>query len=176
MTSPAGLKYLENWLSGAEAQALLEKIASFSPENWGEILFRGVIAKRRAIYFGYDYTTTSRKIRKVTPIPGWLRPIAERAAVSAALEPGALEAAIIWRYPEGSGIGWHLDAPAFGGTVVSISLAAESRMQFRRDDDRCELRLAPNSAVILQDDARYHWQHRITPVKTTRYSITLRNL
>jgi alkylated DNA repair dioxygenase AlkB len=180
---PAGITYFDTWLAPAEGAEVLHTIESFDPSAWNEVLFRGVIAKRRAIYFGHDYDTTSRKSKSIGPMPEWLSKLARRAETAAGLEPRAFAAALLWRYPEGSGIGWHRDAPAFGNTVVSISLGATGRMQFRRDrggqeleDNKYELQLQPNSLVIIQDEARYNWQHRVVPVKTTRYSITLRNL
>jgi hypothetical protein len=34
--------------------------------------------------------------------------------------------------------------------------------------------LEPRSAYVLRDDARWHWQHAISPTKALRYSITFR--
>lgn len=36
--------------------------------------------------------------------------------------------------------------------------------------------LAPRSAYIIRDTARWKWQHSISPTKELRYSITFRTL
>jgi len=38
------------------------------------------------------------------------------------------------------------------------------------------LDLAPRSAYIIRDAARWQWQHSISPTKELRYSITFRTL
>ena len=36
--------------------------------------------------------------------------------------------------------------------------------------------LQPRSAYVLADDARWRWQHAISPTKALRYSITFRTI
>jgi alkylated DNA repair dioxygenase AlkB len=36
--------------------------------------------------------------------------------------------------------------------------------------------LAPRSAYLMRDAARWQWQHAISPTKELRYSITFRTL
>jgi hypothetical protein len=36
------------------------------------------------------------------------------------------------------------------------------------------LELAPRSAYMLHDEARWGWQHHVPPTKVLRYSITFR--
>lgn len=176
---PPGLRYFGNWLETEEAAAALREIEAYEEAAWKEIVFRGVLAKRRAVYFGHDYDTIKRTSNSAGPMPAWLTALARRAEAEAGLDGESLAAALIWRYPAGAGIGWHRDAPAFGNTVVSISLGAAGRLQFRRGDSggaEYEVELGPGSLVIIQDEARYEWRHRVVPVKAERYSITMRNL
>jgi hypothetical protein len=43
--------------------------------------------------------------------------------------------------------------------------------------DRAQiLILEPRSAYVLRDQARWHWQHVISPTKARRYSITFRTI
>ena len=83
------------------------------------------------------------------------------------------------RYPEGSTIGWHRDAPAFG-TVVGISLQGAARLRFQRgkgDDRRVwEVPLEPRSGYVLAGEARASWEHSIPAAPELRYSITFRTL
>ena len=86
---------------------------------------------------------------------------------------------LVQRYPPGSTIGWHRDAPAFG-TVVGVSLGGSSRLRFQRgkgDARRVwEVELEPRSGYVLGGAARSSWEHSIPPTKELRYSITFRTL
>ncbi len=83
------------------------------------------------------------------------------------------------RYPVGSTIGWHRDAPAFG-IVVGISLLGSARLRFQRgrreQRGTWEVALAPRSGYVLAGAARWSWEHSIPPAKGLRYSITFRTL
>src|SRR4051812_41666806 len=106
-------------------------------------------------------------------------PVRRRAAALAGAEPEELVEALVQRYPPGSTIGWHRDAPAFG-TVVGISLGSPSRLRLQRgkgEDRRVwEVVLDPRSGYALAGKARTSWQHSIPPTKALRYSITFRTL
>ena len=88
--------------------------------------------------------------------------------------------ALVTRYPPGSVIGWHRDAPAFGPTVAGLSLGSSCLLRFQRgraDNRRVyEVELAPRSAYVLAGAARASWQHSIPAVPELRYSITFRQL
>jgi alkylated DNA repair dioxygenase AlkB len=113
------------------------------------------------------------------PIPDWLLPVRARAAALAGHDPEALEEILVQRYPPGSTIGWHRDAPAFD-TVVGVSLGGSSRLRFQRGKDErrrvWEVLLEPRSGYVLSGEARRSWQHSIPPTKELRYSITFRTL
>jgi alkylated DNA repair dioxygenase AlkB len=64
---------------------------------------------------------------------------------------------------------------------VGTSLGAPARMRLRPYPHRKDagvralvLDLAPRSAYVLRDAARWHWQHAISPTKALRHSITFR--
>jgi len=47
----------------------------------------------------------------------------------------------------------------------------------KRDRERTpHLELAPRSIYIMRDDARWRWQHAISPTKALRYSVTFRTM
>ena len=91
-----------------------------------------------------------------------------------------MEEVLVTRYEMGAGIGWHRDAPMFGPMVVGVSLAGTCRMRFQRkvagERETAEAILAPRSAYLLAEEARFLWRHSIPPAKELRYSITFRTV
>src|SRR5919202_6880712 len=176
-TTPEGLVYRADLLSEDEERALLEEVERL---RFDEIRMHGVVAKRTARHFGFDYDYERRAaVEEAEPIPDWLLPVRAAAAGLAGVEPDELVEALVQRYPEGAQIGWHRDAPMFG-TVVGVSLLAPARMRFRRGSgdawETAELVLEPRSGYVLAGEARTKWQHHVPPTKAERYSITFRTL
>lgn len=172
-----GLSYLANWITTEEEQELLTHIEVLS---FSEVRMHGVTAKRKVVHFGLSYGYDSWNVTPSDPIPPWLLPIRERAATLINVPTEAVEEVLISRYAPGAGIGWHRDAPIFGPSVLGVSLAGTCRMRFRRQiglmRSAAEAQLAPRSAYILKDAARFQWQHSIPPTKELRYSITFRTI
>ena len=172
-----GLSYLADWITKEEEQDLLTHIEALS---FSEVRMHGVIAKRMVVHFGWNYGYDSWKITPAIPFPSWLLPVRERVATLINVPPKAVEEVLISRYAPGAGIGWHRDAPMFGPSVVGVSLAGTCRMRFQRQigprRSAAEIQLAPRSAYILKDAARFQWQHSIPPTKELRYSITFRTI
>jgi alkylated DNA repair protein (DNA oxidative demethylase) len=114
------------------------------------------------------------------PLPGPLTGLRDRAAAMIDRDPEDLAQILVSRYPEGSGIGWHRDAPMFGSRIVGVSLLGTSRMRFQRTlggrREVAAVDLAPRSAYVLGGKARWSWQHSIPGTKALRYSITFRTL
>jgi alkylated DNA repair dioxygenase AlkB len=154
---PGGLVYQTDFLTFDEEGVLLELLdrTTFEP-----IVMRGVVARRTGLRFE-------------AVLPEWLRPLQERGAALAGVEPPELAQALVQRYPPGAPIGWHRDYRSYG-IVVGVSLGADARMRFRRDGESAELRLERRSAYVLAGAARWEWEHHVPPVKELRYSITFR--
>jgi DNA oxidative demethylase len=173
---PEGLVYKPELVSVEEESALLEELESL---RFDPIVMHGQEARRTARHFGLDYDYEARTPQPGEPVPDWLLPVRERAAELASVEPEELAEILLQRYPPGSTIGWHRDAPAFG-TVVGVSLGGQSRLRFQRgkgEDRRVwEVLLEPRSGYVLAGEARTSWQHSIPPTKELRYSITFRTL
>jgi DNA oxidative demethylase len=159
-----------------EEHLLLER---FNEIGWEPIVIRGQAARRTARHFGLSYDYESRTPRPGEAIPEWIEPPRRAAAELAGVRPETLVEALVQRYPAGSTIGWHRDAPAFG-TVVGISLLGRARLRFqrgRREQRRTwEVQLEPRSGYVLAGDARRFWEHSIPPITELRYSITFRTL
>ena len=112
-------------------------------------------------------------------MPDWLRPVRDRAAAFANLDPDALIQALLIRYDPGAGIGWHRDRPIYGH-VLGLSLGWPAAMRFRRRRpggfDRVSVPLAPRGAYHMTGPARHEWEHSIAGMDQPRWSITFRSL
>ena len=173
---PQGLVLREELLPPLEEADLLER---FEDLRFDPIVIRGQAARRTARHYGLGYDYESRTPQPGEPIPGWLTPVRKRAAELAGMAPEELVEALVQRYPPGSTIGWHRDAPAFG-TVIGVSLAGSCRLRFqrgKRENRRVwEVTLGPRSGYVLDGEARRSWEHSIPATKELRYSITFRTL
>jgi DNA oxidative demethylase len=173
---PEGVAYAPELISADDEVALLGELETL---RFDPIVMHGRAAKRTGRHFGLDYDYESRTPQPGEPVPDWLLPVRERAAELAGVEPEELVEILVQRYPPGSTIGWHRDAPAFD-KVVGVSLGGSSRLRFqrgKRDQRRVwEVTLEPRSGYVLDGEARRSWEHSIPPTKELRYSITFRTL
>jgi alkylated DNA repair protein (DNA oxidative demethylase) len=173
---PEGLAYQPDFLSAAEAEALAAHIAAlpFRPFE-----FQGFLGKRETVSFGWSYRFDGSGLAQAEPIPDWLLPVRARAAAFSGLAPDALEQALLIRYAEGAGLGWHRDRPVFDD-VLGISLLAPAPLRFRRKAgtkwERFTLSVEPRSIYLLRGPARSSWEHSIPPVAALRYAITFRSM
>ncbi|HVM69483.1 MAG TPA: alpha-ketoglutarate-dependent dioxygenase AlkB [Gaiellaceae bacterium] len=173
---PEGLVYRPEVLTAEHEAELLER---FEELRFDPIVLHGQAARRTARHYGLGYSYETREPHPGEPLPDWLLPARAVAAALAAEEPEALVEALVQRYPPGSTIGWHRDAPAFG-TVIGLSLGGSARLRFQRgkgDARRVwEVVTEPRSGYVLAGPARTSWQHSIPPTRELRYSITFRTL
>jgi alkylated DNA repair dioxygenase AlkB len=178
---PHGLVYREDFISAQEEQELVSEIRALPLR---EAQYQQYTARRRTVSYGSSYDFTHLQSRPAPPIPeflGWLR---ERAAhwvgVGVGVRSEDFVQALVSEYQPGTPLGWHRDVPDFE-TIIGISLAGTARLRFRpypwKPEKKAQvfaLELAPRSAYILRDEARWGWQHQVPPTKMLRYSITFR--
>jgi DNA oxidative demethylase len=173
---PEGLVYHPALLTPSEEGELLAELAGL---RFDPIVMHGQEARRTARHYGLGYDYATRTPQPGEPMPGWLEPARARAAQLAGVDPGELAEILVQRYPPGSTIGWHRDAPAFG-IVVGLSLGGSCRLRFQRGKGErrrvWEVLLEPRSGYVLAGPARTSWQHSIPPTKELRYSVTFRTL
>ena len=176
---PKGLRYEEDFLDAEEEQALLAGLAELPLR---EARYKEWVAKRRVVSYGGRYDFDRNVLLPDAPIPPFLRSVRARAADWAAIAAAHLGYAVVAEYRPGTALGWHRDVPEFG-VVVGVSLAGVARMRFRHYPHVSgtgarvlSLELKPRSIYLLRGDARWQWQHAISPTKTLRYSITFRAL
>jgi alkylated DNA repair protein (DNA oxidative demethylase) len=172
----AGLVLGEAIVTPIEERTL---IASVDSEDLSPFRFHGWLGKRLTASYGWRYDFDTGNFGAVDPIPDWLLPLREKAAMFARLTPDELAQALVIRYEPGAGIGWHRDRSVFEH-VVGVSLGAPATMRFRRRRpdgfDRASALLAPRSIYHLTGEVRHEWEHSIAAMEVTRWSITFRSL
>ena len=176
---PPGFSYIEEFLSMQEEIHLIEAVRSVTVHP---MIFQGYQAKRKVQSFGYDYHFDTRKLIPGTPIPNAFQSLIDKVAKHLSLPPEDFAELLVTEYPQGSVINWHRDAPPFD-IIAGISLLQDCNFRFRPHDKSKQGRksiltfpVKRRSLYILQQESRNDWEHSISPVKGTRYSITLRTL
>ena len=175
-SSIEGLRLQEDFVTPEEELILLNRIQSL---EFRAMKMRGVVAKRRVIHYGVNYSFETFKATLGPPTPEFLLPLRRRAAAFAGVDANDVAEALITEYSPGAAIGWHRDAAPFG-IVIGISLLSACRFRFRRGRVRAwetvDAPLPPRSGYVLTGPARTQWEHSIPPVKELRYSVTFRTL
>jgi alkylated DNA repair dioxygenase AlkB len=176
-TLPHGLIYREDFITVDEERELLAAIRELPLQ---EAKYRQFTARRRTVNYGSVYDFTHLQSKPAPPIPEFLWPLRARAAAWVGVPAEDFAQSLIAEYQPGTPLGWHRDVPDFE-IVTGISLGGIARIRFRpypwRPEKKAQvfaLELAPRSAYILRDEARWGWQHHIPPTKVLRYSITFR--
>jgi alkylated DNA repair dioxygenase AlkB len=155
VASPPGLRLLRSWLAEAEGAALL---AAIDEAAWmGEL-------KRRVQHYGFRYDYKRRGVsaaERLGPLPPWAAPLASRLAAEGVFgrEPDQV---IVNEYQPGQGIAAHVDSPAFGPVVASLSLGSGCLMGFEGPGgEALSIWLEPGSLLVLSGEARSSWRHGI---------------
>lgn len=171
-----GLLYADDVIGAGEEEQLIERLLA---TDLAPFRFHGWLGNRKTRSFGWRYDFDDASFAPTEPIPPWLLPLRESAALFAGLQPDDFVHVLVARYDPGAGIGWHRDRDVFE-QVVGISLAAPATLRFRRRRgggfDRVKLEVAPRSAYLLSGEARWGWEHSIAPGDLLRFSITFRTM
>jgi alkylated DNA repair dioxygenase AlkB len=176
MSPPTGFHYDPQFLTAQEARDLTAQVEAL---DYRHDSFRGQRLRRAYAQFGYAYVSTGRKLVAAAPMPDFLEPVLERLLRLCPPGTPRFNQCIITRYPPGSGIGWHTDAPCFGECIAAVSLGAGGELAFRPNGTEAathRLNAAPGSAYVMCGSARWEHQHQVEPVDETRYSLTFRHV
>ena len=178
-----GYRYISEFLSQDEAEALYRWLDSRPPEVWMRDL------SRRVIHYGWRYDYTSRRVSPdlyIGPLPERCAVLAERLHRETDTFPEIPNQVIVNEYEPGQGIAMHTDHHGFGPTVAMISLGDAWSMDFLHErTGRKQTRvLDVGSALVLSDEARREWRHGIAKRKkepdgrrrSTRISLTFRTV
>ncbi len=128
---------------------------------------------RRVQHYGYRYDYGARTLDPdipCEPLPAWLRGLGERLLGRAFFERLPDQAIVNEYLPTGQGIAFHVDSPAFGPSVASLSCLSPCVVDLRRLDtgEQHALLLEPRSLLMLGGEARTLWQHGIARRKSDR--------
>jgi len=176
---PEGARYQESFLdAGQEAQliALIRSLA-LAPAQ-----YKGYEARRRVVSYGGRFDYDDNRLLPGPPLIEPLHPLRSQVAAWLGVAPAALAHVLVAEYSPGTPLGWHRDVPDFED-VAGVSLGAPAILRFRpyppknpKARDVMRLMLAPRSIYRLSGQARWGWQHSVSPVTETRWSITFRTL
>ena len=176
---PPGFSYEPNFLNQAEEHQLIDFIQTIDLHKF---VFQGYEAKRMVASFGYDYNFADRKLKKGEDIPREFDPLIQKVSVYSRIAKERFAELLITKYPVGSVINWHRDAPPFE-VIAGISLASVCTFrlrQYKKDEQTrrssVSIPLERRSLYVISGESRAFWEHSTTPVKEVRYSITLRTL
>jgi alkylated DNA repair dioxygenase AlkB len=176
---PAGLRYVEDFVSLADEAALAAAIERLPFEH---ARYKEWTANRRIVSYGGRYDFSANELLPTGPIPAFLLDLRAAAANFAGVRAADLTHALVAEYRAATELGWHRDVPEFE-LVVGISLLGAARMRLRpyphvagSGRRALKLELAPRSIYSLSGEARWGWQHAISPTPGLRYSITFRSL
>jgi alkylated DNA repair protein (DNA oxidative demethylase) len=137
------------------------------------------LGNRKTRSFGWRYDFDDASFTRAEAVPAWLDSLRASAAEFASVAPEDFVHVLLARYDPGAGIGWHKDRDVFE-QVVGVSLGASAVLRFRQRTPtgfrRASIEVAPRSAYLLSGEARWEWEHRITPGDQLRFSITFRTL
>jgi alkylated DNA repair dioxygenase AlkB len=175
-----GWSYEDDFLDAGEERELLRIVQALPLE---QMRYKDYTARRRGISFGGHYDFDANRLRPSPELPELLRPLRAKAARWMKVAPEMLVHVLVAEYRPGTPLGWHRDVPEFE-EIAGISLLGAGVMQFRpyppvrgsrgRPGPSLELMIEPRSIYRLRGPARWRWQHRVKPVESLRYSITLR--
>ena len=175
---PEGFTYEAEFLTRDEEAALLAVVRSLPLEN---SQYKEYTAKRRTVNYGSEYDFSANELEAAAPIPDFLLPLREKVAAWTGVPAEKFVHGLVSEYQPGTPLGWHRDVPNFE-VIAGVSLGGWARMRLRpyrpgqpnRKQDVIAVELAPRSAYMMRDTARWQWQHSIAATKELRYSITFR--
>lgn len=174
-----GLGYCRNLLPESEQHRILQEVDA---RPWRDDL------KRKVQHYGYKYDYKARAIDPSMYV-GSLPPFAvdvARVLLTQRLIEEMPDQLIVNEYQPGQGITAHIDCePCFKNVIVTVSLGSVYEMDFisvATGEVQSAL-LELGSALVLRDEARYEWMHRIQArlrdrgvKRGRRVSLTFRNV
>ncbi|HYC86490.1 MAG TPA: alpha-ketoglutarate-dependent dioxygenase AlkB, partial [Chryseosolibacter sp.] len=176
---PKGFLYRPDFLDRDEESVLVDIIRKI---HLRPFQFQGFEARRKVISFGYDYSFDKNELTEGKPIPDDFAPLIEKVSRTVSVGKDEFREVLVTEYPPGAVINWHRDASPFD-LIAGISLAADCTFKLRPYNKSKQTRgsvisipLQRRSLYVITASARTDWQHSISPVKSTRFSITLRTL
>jgi alkylated DNA repair dioxygenase AlkB len=125
---------------------------------------------RRTQHYGWRYDYKARRVdasMHLGALPSWAASLTRRILEERRCEHEP-DQVIVNEYVPGQGIASHVDCVAcFGPTILSLSLGSTCAMEFTRPQaPTATLVLPTRGLLVLSDDARYRWAHRVPARKS----------
>ena len=162
-----GLGYIADYITEHQHDWLLGTIDKQPWDYFG---------KRRVQHYGPRYDYKSGKLRQDVcqdDLPEWLKRVSQKLHEDGHI-PEVPNQVFVNEYLPGQGIGGHIDRePWFKDTIVALSLGSSCIMDFTHEYDQTKkvsVWLAPRSAAVLQESARYTWLHGIPARKSDMWN------
>jgi len=167
----AEISFWPNWLSGTEADELLQTAIDKTPWRQDSIRIMGKIIPlpRLQNWFGdpqTSYIYSNIRLQAVS-FPSWMERL--RLSVEQQTEQ-SFNRALVNYYRHGrDSVDWHADDEAELGpapVIASLSLGAERVFQLRHNHskERLSISLPHGSLLLMGAGIQAHWQHRIAKV------------
>ncbi|CAH4036141.1 unnamed protein product [Pieris brassicae] len=156
---PKGLQIIPNFIT------IEEEIAFITLFDWMD---ESNLKNRQVKHYGYEFRYGSNDVDLNTPldekIPSqcdilWERLRAQGIAINV---PDQLT---VNKYLPGQGIPSHVDRHSpFGDTILSLSLGSDVVMDWKHHSNKyVPIAVPARSMLVMQEEARYDWQHAIQP-------------
>jgi alkylated DNA repair protein alkB homolog 8 len=133
-----------------------------------------------SVKIGQDRNTIKRfgsklpyKASNIKEIPAYLQELCQRIHDDGWVEE-VPDSVTINEYKAGQKIDWHIDSLSSGPVICVLSLMGNATMGMRRGTDTRMYDISARSLLIMEEEARYQWEHSIYPVKEDRFSIVFR--
>jgi alkylated DNA repair dioxygenase AlkB len=153
-----GLQLYYNFIDAQSEKCLVDYIMS---QPWPETLApNGTAMKRRTQHYGWRYVYVSGKVSEPAPPITNILESLRQSLVNTFGRP--FDQMIINLYERNQGISSHIDNLAYGDTIITISLLADTVMTFSRYGEIVNVYLPRFSMAVMKDEARYLWYHSIS--------------
>ncbi|KAH9629067.1 hypothetical protein HF086_011330 [Spodoptera exigua] len=158
--NPKGLLLLNDFITQEEEKAFI-KLFDWNPES-------NNLKNRLVKHYGYEFRYGSNDVDLNSPlidkIPKECNILWKRLEEKG-FNVGVPDQLTVNKYSPGQGIPSHVDKHSpFGGTILSLSLGSDVVMDWKHHSGKYVPTLVQaRSLLVMQDEARYDWQHGIQP-------------
>ncbi|XP_059059487.1 alkylated DNA repair protein alkB homolog 8 [Achroia grisella] len=159
--NPQGLYLLDNFIS-IDEEELLTKYFDWEEDESGNL------KNRQVKHYGYEFRYGTNDVDLNCPLPEKVPEVCNvlwRRLKEHGFDVGVPDQLTVNKYKPGQGIPSHVDTHSpFGETILSLSLGSAVVMDWRHHSGKAVPILVDRRCLlIMQDDARYDWQHGIQP-------------
>ncbi|CAG4985011.1 unnamed protein product [Colias eurytheme] len=157
--NPKGLQVLPDFISAEEEQQFLQIFDWIDDSN---------LKNRQVKHYGYEFRYGSNDVDLNAPLSEKIPPecdILWKRLQEHGFDIEVPDQLTVNKYSTGQGIPSHVDRHSpFGDTILSLSLGSSVLMDWKHYSGKYVPIIVPSrSIMVMQDEARYDWQHGIQP-------------